>query len=94
VKKLVCIIAVVCSFLAVNVNAENSYKETMIRCEKGIVSLGDAEAMLIIKCGQPLYQSYPSYQTVQLTYITDGFVRVVTTKNGMVRGILTAGRAN
>lgn len=93
-KKLVCIIAITCSFVAVNVSAENSYKETMIRCEKGIVSVGEAEALLVIKCGQPLYQSIPSYQTSQLTYITDGMLRVVTIKNGTVKRILTAGRAN
>ena len=94
VKKLVCTIAVVCSFLSVNVNAENTYKETVLRCENGIVSIGDAEAMLIVKCGRPLYQSFPSYQTAQLAYITDGFVRVVTIKHGMVKEIITAGRAN
>lgn len=93
-KKLVCTIAVVSSFLAVNVNAENTYKETILRCENGLVSIGDAEAMLVIKCGRPLYQSLPSYQTAQLTYITDGFVRVVTIKHGSVKGIITAGRAN
>jgi len=93
-KKFASIIAVVCFFMAFNVSAENTYKETMIRCEKGIVSLGDADVMLFVKCGQPLYQRNQSYQTELMTYKTDGMFRVVTTKHGMVKSIITAGRAN
>jgi hypothetical protein len=93
-KKWICLIAVVCSFEAVNVSAENIYKETIIRCGNAIVSLGDAEAALFLKCGQPLYQRSLSYQTLQMTYATDGMFRVVTTRNGMVTSITTAGRAN
>lgn len=93
-KKIIFLIAVSFPLIANNVNAENTYKETMIRCEKGIVSIGDAEPMLFVKCGQPLYQSLISYKTTQFTYTTDGMVRVVTVKNGIVKSIITAGRAN
>jgi hypothetical protein len=93
-KKLLCCIAVLCSFASVNVSAENIYKETIIRCGNGIVSLGDAEAVLFLKCGQPLYQRWQSHKTLQMTYATDGLFRVITTRDGMVTSITTAGRAN
>ncbi len=92
--KLICIIAIVCSIFAENVYAENIYKETMIRCEKGIVSVGDAEIMLFSKCGQPIYQRQQSYQTLQMTYATDGMFRVITIRSGIVNSITTAGRVN
>jgi hypothetical protein len=94
VKKIACIIAVICLVLASDVNAENTYHETMIRCEKGIVSLGDAEIMLFTKCGNPIYQRQQSYKTLQLTYAIDGMFRVVTIKNGIIKSIITAGRSN
>lgn len=93
-KKVFCCIAIVSSLTSVDVYAENTYKESMIRCEKGIVSLGDAKIMLITKCGNPVYQEYTRYQTEQMTYVTDGFYRVVTIKGGDIKSIITAGRAN
>lgn len=93
-KKAFICIAMISSLISVNVYAENTYYENMIRCEKGIVSLGDAKIMLITKCGNPVYQEYTRYQTEQLTYVTDGFYRVVTIKGGVIKSIITVGRAN
>jgi hypothetical protein len=49
---------VVGSFPAGKVAAGNTNNETMIRCEKDIVSLGDAEAMLVIKGGHRFIEGF------------------------------------
>jgi hypothetical protein len=93
-KKLICSIVTVCSLVAVNAHAENIYSETILRCDNGLVSIGEAEVALYMKCGQPVYQRNATDWYSQVTFVTGGMLRVVDIYSGWVTHIATVGRAN
>jgi hypothetical protein len=95
--KTACILAMFSLFIiTANVIASD------IKCEKGFVSVGDAKAMLLLRCGEPLDKSvrddtsgskhgFSTKQIEEWIYITDGFVRKVTIVNGTVHSVETVG---